>query len=272
MVNWQQVRTSCVLEGKCNLIHETAIIDPSAKIGRNVSIGPYTVVGADVEIGDDCIIGPHVVLNGPTRIGKENRIFQFSSVGEDCQDKKYAGEPTELVIGDRNVFRESCTIHRGTVQDQGITRIGDDNLFMAYVHVAHDCVIGNENIFANATTLAGHVHIGNFVILGGFTGVHQFCKIGSHSFCAVSSVVVQDIPPYVMAQGHNAAPRTINAEGLKRRGFSSEQIRNVRRAYKLLYRSGYTLEEAVAEMAKLDASEVQPMIDFIAESNRGIIR
>ncbi|RTE87005.1 MULTISPECIES: acyl-ACP--UDP-N-acetylglucosamine O-acyltransferase [Gammaproteobacteria] len=254
------------------MIHETAIIDPSAKIGANVSIGAYTVVGPDVEIGDDCWIGPHVVLNGPTRMGKENKIFQFSSVGEGCQDKKYAGEPTELVIGDRNVFRESTTIHRGTVQDKGITKIGDDNLFMAYVHVAHDCVIGSQNIFANAVTLAGHVHVGDYVILGGFTGVHQFCKIGSHSFCAVSSVVVQDIPPYIMAQGHNAVPRTINSEGLKRRGFTSEQIKNVKRAYKLLYRNGYTLDEAVAAMEKMAVDEVQPMIDFIGQSTRGIIR
>jgi len=254
------------------LIHETAIIDASAKIGNNVFIGPYTIVGAHVEIGDDCVIGPHVVLRGPTKLGKGNRIFQFASVGEDCQDKKYAGEPTELVIGDRNVFRESTTIHRGTIQDQGITTIGSDNLFMGYVHVAHDCVIGNHNIFANAVTLAGHVHVGDHVILGGFTGVHQFCKIGSHAFTAVSSVVVQDIPPYVMAQGHNAVPRTINSEGLKRRGFSSEQIANVKRAYKVLYRNGYTLAEALAAMEHMNAPEVQPMIDFIGQSTRGIIR
>lgn len=254
------------------MIHETAIIDPKAKLGRNVSVGPWTWIGPDVEIGDDCVISSHVVVRGPTVIGKENRIFQFSSIGEDCQDKKYAGEPTRLVIGDNNVFRECTTIHRGTVQDQGLTQIGSDNLFMGYVHVAHDCMIGSHNIFANGTTLAGHVHVGDLVILGGFTGVHQFCKIGSHAFTAVSSVVVQDIPPFIMAQGHNAVPRTINSEGLKRRGFSAEDIMQIKRAFKLLYRSGYTLNEAVQAMSALGSEHVQLMVDFIGESTRGIIR
>lgn len=254
------------------MIHETAIIDPKAKLGRNVSVGPWTWIGPDVEIGDDCVISSHVVVRGPTVIGKENRIFQFSSIGEDCQDKKYAGEPTRLVIGDNNVFRECTTIHRGTVQDQGLTQIGSDNLFMGYVHVAHDCMIGSHNIFANGTTLAGHVHVGDHVILGGFTGVHQFCKIGSHAFSAVSSVVVQDIPPFIMAQGHNAVPRTINSEGLKRRGFSAEDIMQIKRAFKLLYRSGYTLNEAVEAMVALGSEHVQLMVDFIGESTRGIIR
>ncbi len=254
------------------MIHETAIIDATARIGQNVSIGPWTWIGPNVVIGDDCVIGSHVVIKGPTRIGKGNRIFQFSSIGEDCQDKKYAGEPTELVVGDRNVFRESCTIHRGTIQDQSLTKIGHDNLFMAYVHVAHDCIIGDQNIFANAVTLAGHVHVGDHVILGGFTGVHQFCKIGSHAFTAVSSVVVQDIPPFIMAQGHNAVPRTINSEGLKRRGFTSEQITQVKRAYKTLYRSGHTLNEALAIMVAMQSPDVQLMVDFISDSNRGIIR
>ncbi|WP_113906178.1 acyl-ACP--UDP-N-acetylglucosamine O-acyltransferase [Aliidiomarina celeris] len=254
------------------MIHETAIIDPKAKLGRNVSVGPWTWIGPDVEIGDDCVISSHVVVRGPTVIGKENRIFQFSSIGEDCQDKKYAGEPTRLVIGDNNVFRECTTIHRGTVQDQGLTQIGSDNLFMGYVHVAHDCMIGSHNIFANGTTLAGHVHVGDHVILGGFTGVHQFCKIGSHAFTAVSSVVVQDIPPFIMAQGHNAVPRTINSEGLKRRGFSADEITQVKRAFKLLYRSGYTLNEAVQAMSALGSEHVQLMVDFIGESTRGIIR
>jgi len=254
------------------LIHETAIIDATARIGSNVSIGPWTLIGPNVEIGDDCVIGSHVVIKGPTRIGKQNRIFQFASIGEDCQDKKYAGEPTELIIGDRNVFRECVTVHRGTIQDQSLTQIGNDNLFMAYVHVAHDCMIGDQNIFANAVTLAGHVHVGNYVILGGFTGVHQFCKIGSHAFTAVSSVVVQDIPPYIMAQGHNAVPRTINSEGLKRRGFSAEQITQVKRAYKTLYRSGHTLNEATELMVAMESPDVQLMVDFIANSSRGIIR
>ncbi|RUO44348.1 acyl-[acyl-carrier-protein]--UDP-N-acetylglucosamine O-acyltransferase [Aliidiomarina taiwanensis] len=254
------------------MIHETAIIDETARIGKNVSIGPWTWVGPHVEIGDDCVIGSHVVIQGPTRIGKGNRIFQFASIGEECQDKKYAGEPTELVIGDRNVFRECCTVHRGTVQDNSLTQIGSDNLFMAYVHVAHDCMIGNHNIMANAVTLAGHVHVGDHVILGGFTGVHQFCKIGSHAFTAVSSVVVQDVPPYIMAQGHNAVPRTINSEGLKRRGFSAEQIKNIKRAFKTMYRSGLTLNEAVEKLTAMNSSDVQLLVDFIAVSNRGIIR
>lgn len=254
------------------MIHETAIIESSAKLGNNVSVGPWTYIGHDVEIGDDCKIGSHVVLRGPTTLGAGNRVFQFSSIGEDCQDKKYAGEPTRLVIGDNNVFRECTTIHRGTVQDNSLTQIGNDNLFMAYVHIAHDCMIGSHNILANATTLAGHVHVGDHVILGGFTGVHQFCKIGSHAFTAVSSVVVQDIPPYVMAQGHNAVPRTINSEGLKRRGFDPAQIQNIKRAYKLLYRQGLTLQTALADMRAMDAPELTTMIEFIEQSERGIIR
>ncbi|PHR64906.1 acyl-ACP--UDP-N-acetylglucosamine O-acyltransferase [Pseudidiomarina marina] len=255
------------------MIHPTAIIDDSARIGNNVEIGPYTIVGAHVEIGDNCVIGPHVVLRGPTVLGKNNRIFQFASVGEDCQDKKYNGEPTRLVIGDNNVIRECVTIHRGTVQDQGLTQIGSNNLLMAYVHVAHDCMVGDNVILANNTTLAGHVHVGDWAILGGFTGVHQFCHIGAHAFTAVNSVVVQDIPPYIMAQGHNAAPRTINAEGLKRRGFQPNQILNIKRAFKLLYRQGLTISEAVEKMRDLDAdTELSPLIDFVQNSQRGIIR
>lgn len=254
------------------MIHETAIVDPSARLGANVEVGPYTIIGPDVYIGDDTVIGPHVVIKGPTRIGRRNRIFQFASIGEDCQDKKYAGEPTELIIGDQNIFRECVTIHRGTIQDNSLTSIGSHNLFMAYVHVAHDCVIGDHNIFANAVTLAGHVVVGNWVILGGFTGVHQFCHIGSHAFTAVSSVVVQDVPPYIMAQGHNAIPRTINTEGLKRRGFSAEQIMNLRRAYKTLYRSGLTVAEAAAQLRAMNVAEVEPLVEFIESSSRGIIR
>lgn len=254
------------------MIHPTAIIDEGAKLGSNVRVGAYSIIGADVEIGDDCDIGPHVVLRGPTTLGRGNRIFQFASVGEDCQDKKYAGEPTRLVVGDNNIFREFVTVHRGTVQDQGITRIGDNNLLMAYVHVAHDCVVGDNVILANNTTLAGHVHVGNWAILGGFTGVHQFCHIGAHAFTAVNSVVVQDIPPYIMAQGHNAVPRTINSEGLKRRGFTNEQITNIKRAFKMLYRQGLTVAEAVEQMQQLDAEEVQSMIEFVQSSSRGIIR
>lgn len=254
------------------MIHSTAIVEPGARLGANVSVGPWSYIGADVEIGDNCVIGPHVVVRGPTRMGQGNRVFQFSSIGEDCQDKKYAGEPTELIIGDNNVFRESTTIHRGTIQDNSLTQIGNDNLFMAYVHVAHDCMIGDHNILANATTLAGHVHVGDYVILGGFTGVHQFCKIGSHAFTAVSSVVVQDVPPYVMAQGHNAVPRTINSEGLRRRGFSAEQIKTIKRAYKMLYRQGLTLSDALQQMRVMGAPELDSLIRFIEQSQRGIIR
>ena len=254
------------------MIHSTAIIEPGAKLGANVSVGPWSYIGADVEVGEDTVIGPHVVVRGPTKMGRGNRVFQFSSIGEDCQDKKYAGEPTQLIIGDNNVFRESTTIHRGTVQDNSLTQIGSNNLFMAYVHVAHDCMIGDNNIFANATTLAGHVHVGDFVILGGFTGIHQFCKVGSHAFTAVSSVVVQDVPPYVMAQGHNAVPRTINSEGLRRRGFTAEQIASIKRAYKILYRQGLTLNDALQQMRAMNAPELDSMVQFIEQSQRGIIR
>ncbi|KFZ29603.1 UDP-N-acetylglucosamine acyltransferase [Pseudidiomarina atlantica] len=254
------------------MIHPTAIIDESAVIGNNVSIGPYSIIGADVVIGDDCWIGPHVVLRGPTTLGKGNKIFQFSSVGEDCQDKKYAGEPTRLEIGDFNVIRECVTIHRGTIQDQGLTQIGSHNLLMAYVHVAHDCVVGDNVILANNTTLAGHVYVGDWAILGGFTGVHQFCHIGEHAFTAVNSVVVQDIPPYIMAQGHNAVPRTINSEGLRRRGFTSEQIMTIKRAFRTLYRKGLTVDEAIAEMEGWSAPELASFIAFVQTSKRGIIR
>ncbi|RUO77343.1 acyl-ACP--UDP-N-acetylglucosamine O-acyltransferase [Idiomarina seosinensis] len=254
------------------MIHESAIVDPSATIGNNVSVGPWTIIGPDVVIGDNCDIRSHVVIKGPTVIGDNNVIYQFASVGEDCQDKKYAGEPTRLVIGNNNVIRESVTIHRGTVQDQSLTQLGDNNLLMAYVHVAHDCVIGNDNILANQVTLAGHVHVGDQVILGGMTGVHQFCHIGSHSFTAVNSIVVQDIPPFVMAQGHNAKPRTINAEGLKRRGFEPEQIQNIRRAYKILYRSSLTIEESLEKINALQEPVLDDFCQFVQNSQRGIIR
>lgn len=254
------------------MIHPTAIIDDKAVIGNNVEIGPYSIVGPDVVIGDDCWIGPHVVLKGPTVLGKGNKIYQFASVGEDCQDKKYKGEPTRLEIGDHNIIRECVTIHRGTVQDQSLTKIGSHNLLMAYVHVAHDCVVGDNVILANNTTLAGHVYVGDWAILGGFTGVHQFCHIGAHAFTAVNSVVVQDIPPFIMAQGHNAVPRTINSEGLKRRGFSKDAIMHIKRAFKTLYRKGLTVDEAVAEMESWQAPELAELIHFVQNSSRGIIR
>lgn len=255
------------------MIDKLAYIHPDAKIGNNVTIGPWTYVGADVEIGDDCHISSHVVIKGPSVIGKGNRIFQFASVGEDCQDKKYAGEPTRLEIGDNNVIRESVTIHRGTTQDEGITKIGSNNLFMAYVHIAHDCVVGDNVIMANNASIAGHVHVGDWAILGGMTGVHQFVKIGAHAFTAGYSLILQDVPPFVMASGQPAIPRGLNSEGLKRRGFSKETQLAVRRAYKTLYRKGLTVEEAVAALAEdMQDDQVKLLTEFVKQSSRGIIR
>lgn len=255
-------------------IHPQAIIDPSAKLGNNVEIGPFSVIGPDVEIGDGTKIMSHVVVKGPTTIGKNNTIYQFSSIGEDCQDKKYAGEPTRLIIGDNNIIRESCTIHRGTVQDQSETVIGSDNLLMAYVHVAHDCRIGSHCIFANNTTLAGHVHVDDFAILGGGTMVHQFCKIGTQSMSAGGSIVLRDIPAFVMASGQSASAYGLNSEGLKRRGVDPETVKLLKRAYKTLYRSGLrTVEalEALAESAQQDAY-VAKFVASVERSERGIIR
>jgi UDP-N-acetylglucosamine acyltransferase len=255
-------------------IDPNAVIDSSAKIGEGVSIGPFSVIGADVEIGEGCDIRSHVVINGPTKIGKNNRIYQFASVGEECQDKKYAGEPTQLIIGDNNIIREGCTIHRGTVQDEGITRIGSDNLFMAYVHVAHDCVVGNNGIFANGTTLAGHVHVGDNVILGGGTMVHQFCKIGPHAMSAGGSIVLRDIPAYVMASGQSASAHGLNSEGLKRRGFSPESMKVLKQAYRTLYRKGLRLVDALAEISQMSDVDgvLKVFIASIEKSDRGIIR
>jgi UDP-N-acetylglucosamine acyltransferase len=256
------------------VIDKLAFVHPDAKIGKNVTIGPWSYIGPDVEIGDDCWISSHVVIKGPSIIGKGNRIFQFASVGEDCQDKKYAGEPTRLIMGDNNIIRESVTIHRGTVQDNSETRIGSNNLFMAYVHIAHDCVVGDNVIMANNASIAGHCHVGDWAILGGMTGVHQFVHIGAHAFTAGCSLVLQDVPPFVMASGQAAIPRGLNMEGMKRRGFSKETQQALRRAYKTLYRSSLTLEEAVAAMAEDAAKEpqVQAFVDFVTSSNRGIIR
>lgn len=253
------------------MIHETAIISPEAQLGKNVKVGPWTYIGPNVEIGDDCDIRSHVVIKGPTRIGKGNTIYQFSSVGEDCQDKKYNGEPTRLEIGDNNIIRENVTIHRGTIQDNSLTKIGSNNLLMAYVHVAHDCIVGNNIILANATNLAGHVVVDDWAILGGFTGVHQFCKIGAHSFCGVGSVVVKDVPPFVLCAGQNAVPHGINAEGLKRRGYASDEIMAVRRAYKEIYRKGLGVQEALANLSD-DSELVNIFKRFIEQSERGIIR
>lgn len=256
------------------MIHATAIVDPAARIGHNVEIGPYAIVGPNVEIGDNTTVGPHTVITGHTRIGRDNRVFQFCSLGEVPQDKKYAGEPTRLEIGDRNVIREFCTFNLGTVQDCGVTRIGDDNWIMAYVHIAHDCQVGNKTTFANNSQLAGHVTIEDWAILGGFTGVHQFCRVGAHVMTAVGSVILQDVPPYLMAAGNTAQPYGINVEGLKRRGFSADALLALKRAYRTLYKSGLLLEEAKAKL-KEDAKtqpDVQRFVDFLEVSKRGIIR
>ena len=256
------------------MIHSTAIIDPSAIIADDVSIGPYTIIGADVEIGPACEIGPHVVINGPTKMGSGNKIFQFSSIGEEPQDKKYAGEATVLEIGNNNLIRENVTINRGTVQGGGLTKIGNDNWIMAYVHIAHDCIVGNENILANNASLAGHVIIDDYVILGGFTLVSQFNMMGSYSFSAMGSVISRNVPPYVLVSGHMAKPIGINIEGLRRREFSDSQIKNVRRAYKHIYRSGLGIEEAQLMLEAMDQedSEVDILIDYLKSQQGGIIR
>jgi UDP-N-acetylglucosamine acyltransferase len=258
-------------------IHPTALIDASARLAENVSVGAYSVIGPAVEIGAGTTIGPHVVIEGPTRIGCDNRIFQFASLGAAPQDKKYSGEPTRLEIGDRNTIREFCTFNRGTAQDAGVTRVGDDNWIMAYVHLAHDCQIGNHTIFANNAQLAGHVLVGDWAILGGFTVVHQFVRIGAHSMTGMGSILFQDLPPCVTVAGNPAAPHGINGEGLKRRGYPAELVTAVKRAYKALYRSGYKLDQATAEIAAAatDAPAGSPLAllaEFLANPGRGIIR
>jgi len=256
------------------VIHPSALIDPSAEVDEGVSIGPFTVIGPDVRIGKGTEIASHVVIKSSTTIGEDNRVFQFSSIGEDPQDKKYAGEKTYLEIGDRNVIREYVTLNRGTAQDAVSTRIGDDNLLMAYVHVAHDCQIGNNTIMANAASLAGHVTIEDWAILGGFTIVHQFCRIGAHSFNGMGSVISKDVPPFVMLNGHPAQPHGINKEGLKRQGFTSEDLQHIMRAYKLLYKQGMplnTAKEKIAEMAG-ESPVLEIMARFFENSDRSIIR
>lgn len=255
-------------------IHPTAIVHPGARLGAGVEVGPYSVIGEHVDIGDNTWIGPHVVIGGHTRIGRDNRIFQFSSIGEIPQDKKYAGEPTRLEIGDRNTIREFCTFNCGTAQDVGVTRLGNDNWIMAYVHLAHDCQVGNNTIFANNAQLAGHVRIGDWVILGGFTAVHQFVQIGAHAMTGMGTALAQDVPPYVMVSGNPSAPHGINSEGLKRRGFAPKSVMAIRRAYKTIYKSGLKLDEARAALAGdvAEAPELQAMIDFLAQVERGIVR
>jgi UDP-N-acetylglucosamine acyltransferase len=256
------------------VIDPHALVSPQAKLAADVTVGPFSVIGPHVEIGARTIVGPHVVINGPTKIGADNRIFQFASLGDAPQDKKYNGEPTRLEIGDRNVFRESCTINRGTAQGHGVTRIGDDNLFMAYSHVAHDCIIGNKAVFANCAALGGHVEIGDWVSLGGLTAVHQYVKIGAHAFLAGGAILQRDVPPYVMVAGNPAEPRMVNSEGLKRRGFDEEQVRQIREAYRILYRSDLKLADALEKLRPIADTrpEIKAFVDFIDSSTRSLVR
>ena len=256
------------------MIDPRAAVDPGAELEEGVVVGPFAVIGADVRIGKGTKVGSHVGIRGPCRIGRDNRIYQFASIGEDPQDKKYAGEETRLEIGDRNKIREFTTIHRGTVQDESLTAIGSDNLLMAYTHVAHDCRIGNHVVMANAASLGGHVHMSDWAILGGFSIVHQYCRIGAHCFTAMGSAIGKDVPPYLMVGGHPAKPRGINSEGLRRREFSAEQIAAIKRAYKLLYMSNLKLDEALSGIRELavQAPELKALVDFIGSSNRSIIR
>lgn len=256
------------------MIHQTAIVHPNAKLASDVEVGAYTLIGEHVEIGSGTVIGPHVVINGHTRIGKNNRIFQFCSLGEIPQDKKYAGEPTRLEIGDNNTIREFCTFNLGTAQDVGVTRIGDDNWIMAYVHIAHDCQVASHTIMANGATLAGHVHVGDWVIIGGLSGVHQFVRIGAHAMTGFQSRLAQDVPPYVTVAGNPVQAHGINSEGLKRRGFSSASITAIKNAYKTLYKSGLSFEEAKLALQTQAAvnPELQLLVEFLAQSERGIVR
>lgn len=256
-----------------SLIHPTALIDASAKLAEDVEVGAFSIIGADVSIGAGTRIGPHVVIQGPSVIGERNRIFQFASIGEECQDKKYKGEATRLEVGDDNVFREGVTVHRGTVQDQGLTRIGSRNLFMAYAHVAHDCVVGNDCILANQATLAGHVSVGDGAILGGLSAVHQFSRVGAYAMCGGGSIILKDIPAYALVSGHPAETHGLNYEGMKRRGVSKEAMQALRSAYKLIFRQGLPLQEALDQLeAAPRLPEVQLFIDSIKNSQRGITR
>jgi UDP-N-acetylglucosamine acyltransferase len=257
------------------MIHPTAQIDPGAVLGRNVAVGAYSVIGAEVEIGEGTVIGPHVVIEGPTRIGRDNRISQFASIGGPPQDKKFAGERTELVIGDRNLIREFVTINRGTGEGGGCTRIGDDNWLLAYVHIAHDCKVGNRVVFSNYSALAGHVEIGDWVIISGYAGVHQFCKVGAHAFIGMGCLVGSDVPPFVMmANEQHGRPRGINSEGLKRRGFDAPRISAIKRAYRTLYMAGLSLPEARQQLATQseDSDDVREMLEFLDRSERSLAR
>lgn len=255
-------------------IDPRAVVSPKARLADDVTVGAFAIVGDDVEIGAGSTLAPHAMVTGPTVLGRDNHVWQFASIGSAPQDKKYKGEPTQLVIGDRNVFRECTTINRGTVTGHGITRIGSDCLFMAYAHVGHDCRVGDKVIMSNCTALAGHVELDDWVILSGYAGVHQFCKIGAHAFLANNAAVTRDVPPYLMVAGAPAEPITINGEGLKRRGFTAEQIANIKHGYKVLYRSGLKLAEATAELGRLGATqpEVQAYVDFLPRVTRSLIR
>ena len=256
------------------LIDSSAIIDGRAELAPNVSVGAFSVIGADVKIDSGTVIGPHVVIKGPTSIGKDNRIYQFTSIGEDPQDKKYASEVTRLEIGDRNVIREFTSMHRGTIQDNSVTQIGNDNLFMAYTHVAHDCIIGDHVIMANGASLAGHVHLNSHAILGGFTLVHQFTQIGQYSFAAMGSAITQDIPPFIMVGGKPTRPHGINSVGMERSGISAENVRLIRQAYKIIYKMNLRLEDAIEQIEALssDSQELIKMVDFLRNVRRGILR
>lgn len=256
------------------MIDSRAVVDSSAKIDSSVYVGAYAIIGADVEIGRGTRVEPHTVIKGPTIIGADNHIFQFASIGDDPQDKKYAGERTKLVIGDRNTIREFVTLNRGTTQEAGVTTIGNDNWIMAYCHVAHDCIVGNNTIFANNASIAGHVRVGDYAILGGFTAVHQFCRIGAHSMASMFSYLTKDVPAYVTISGRPAEPRGINAEGLKRRGFTPEQVRNIREAYRVVYRQELKLDEAIAQLTPLAAEqpEIKPFLDSLRDGSRGLAR
>ena len=255
-------------------IHPTALVDAGARLAADVEIGAFSMVGPDVAIGAGTIVGPHVVLTGRTTLGARNRIFQFSSIGEIPQDRKYGGEPTTVAIGDDNVIREFVTIHAGTAQDRGTTTVGNANLLLAYVHIAHDCVIGDHTTFSNNAQLAGHVTIDDWVTLGGFTGVHQFCRIGAHAMIAAGAIVLKDVPPFVTVAGYPAKPRGTNSEGLRRRGFSTADIAAVRRAYKTLYRDGLALEDATSLLAQAAAATpvLAPLVAFMTEPGRGVVR
>ena len=256
------------------MIDPRAIVSPKAQLAPDVTVGAYSIIGPDVVIGPGSVIGPHAVINGPTRMGAENRVYQFASIGDAPQDKKYRGEPTRLEIGDRNVFRESCTINRGTTHDKGVTTIGNDNLFMAYSHVAHDCVLGSNLVFANGATLGGHVEVGDWVTLGGLAAIHQFCKVGAHAFIAGGAIITRDVPTYVMVAGNPAEPNSVNAVGLSRRGFTPEQIRNIKNAFRVLYRSDLLLAEAVARLTELAKTqpELAALVEFIGRSERSLVR